>query len=142
MFNLLEIFVKKINFNLIREKVLKCEQMKIESKVDVNGKYNRKIKIMEVMLGTTIKGFENDLSILNINLELIGIFGENENNNGDIDDNALELFTKIKAPSIMYPFLLENIYSVTLKAKIKPIIVPYIDFKKLYFDSKNFKIVH
>ncbi len=142
MFNLLEIFVKKINFNLIREKVLKCEQMKIESKVDVNGKYNRKIKIMEVMLGTTIKGFENDLSILNINLELIGIFGANENNNGDIDDNALELFTKIKAPSIMYPFLLENIYSVTLKAKIKPIIVPYIDFKKLYFDSKNFKIVH
>ena len=142
MFSLLEIFVKKINFNLIREKVLKCEQMKIESKVDVNGKYNRKIKIMEVMLGTTIKGFENDLSILNINLELIGIFGENENNNGDIDGNALELFTKIKAPSIMYPFLLENIYSVTLKAKIKPIIVPYIDFKKLYFDSKNFKIVH
>ena len=142
MFNLLEIFVKKINFNIIREKVLKCEQMKIESKVDVNGKYNRKIKIMEVMLGSTIKGFENDLNILNIEVELIGVFGENDNSSGDIDDNALELFTKIKAPTIMYPFLLENIYSVTLKAKIKPIMVPYIDFKKIYFDSKNFKIVH
>ena len=142
MFNLLEVFVTKINYNILRENVLNSKNMKIESKIDLKSKYNKKIKLLEVIIVMNIKGFEESNTLIDLFIELTGIFAKNDNFE-EISDNALEIFSKVKAPAILFPFLLENIHSLTFRSKIKPLIVPLIDFEKLYFENKKFNnIIH
>ncbi len=141
MFNLLEVFVTKLNYEILRENILKSDNMKIESKIDLKSQYNRKIKLLEVVVKMNIKGFEEELTLINLSIELNGIFANNSDE--EPSENALEIFSKVKAPALLYPFLLENIHTITLKSKIKPLIVPFIDFEKLYYENKNFDhIIH
>ncbi len=142
MFNLLEVFVTKLNYHILRENILKTENMKIESKIDLKSQYNRKIKLLEVVISMDIKGFEEELTLLELSIELSGVFAKNDSYE-EPSENALEIFSKVKAPAILFPFIVENIHNLTLKSKIKPLIIPYIDFEKLYFENKKFdKIIH
>ncbi len=147
MFYIIDVFLTKVDFTLLRENVLKCNHMKINSNFDLKSRYNRKTTILEVVLSTKTSGLEEDFNILNIDVDITGIFKLDEKfsiNQGDvnIDDNNLDFFTKVNAPSMLFPFLLENIHSLTQKAKIKPLIIPFIDFNKIYYEQKSFNTFH
>jgi len=97
---------------------------------------------LEVIVNMDIKGFEDELTLLSLSIGLTGIFAKNGTQE-EVPDNALEIFSKVKAPAILFPFLLENIHTISLKSKIKPLIIPFIDFEKLYFENKKFdQIIH
>ncbi len=50
----------------------------------------------------------------------------------------MEILSRVKAPQVLFPFVMETIYSLSSKSGIKPISLPYIDFEKLYFENKKF----
>ncbi len=139
MFNLAEIYLKKLNFKLLRENLLNAEGIKIESKVDMNGKFIRENNTLATKLDMSIKGFDNSFEIIDIFISIEGLFvAVDENPNLLEEKEIIEIFSKVKAPQIMFPFLVENIHNLTLRAKVKPIIIPYIDFQKLYNENKEF----
>ncbi len=138
MFNLAEVFLKKLDFALLRENLLNASSVKIESNVDIQGKFNKENNVFSVILKTDIKGFEKQIEIINISVVLEGIFVAEGKVENAPNDEAIDIFTKVKAPQILFPFVVENIHNLTLRAKVKPLIIPYIDFKKLYYESKEF----
>ncbi len=131
MIQLIEVFLKKIEFNCIREIVINNQNLSMKSDININSKYNRKEKILSVILEVSGQGTtENNVIPLNFLVSVEGIFKINLEN--DLNNEAMDLISKIKAPQLLFPFVLENIQSLTSKAGIKPLILPYIDFEKLY----------
>ena len=44
---------------------------------------------------------------------------------------SIETFSRINAPAILFPFIRENLASVSMKAGINPILLPPVNFVKL-----------
>lgn len=66
---------------------------------------------------------------------MLGVF----NCSGDAQ-LSIEQFSKANGPAIMFPFLREHLASVSLKAGIKPILLPAINFIKMAAENKIKKI--
>ncbi len=136
MLHLIEIFVKKIEFNCIREIIISNQNISMKSDININSKFNRREKILSVILEVTGEGTTStNISPLKFLVSYEGIFKINTSH--DLNDEAMEIISKVKAPQIIFPFILETIQNLTTKAGIKPMILPYIDFEKIYFENKN-----
>ena len=136
MLHLIEIFVKKIEFNCIREIIISNQNISMKSDININSKFNRKEKILSVILEVTGEGTTStNISPLKFLVSYEGIFKINISH--DLNDEAMKIISKVKAPQIIFPFILETIQNLTTKAGIKPMILPYIDFEKIYFENKN-----
>jgi preprotein translocase subunit SecB len=137
MVQLKEVFLKKIEFNCIREIVLNNHNLSMKTDININSKYNRKEKILSVTLEVSGHGTtENNVIPLEFLVTIEGIFKINLEN--ELNNEAMDLISKIKAPQLLFPFVLENIQNLTLRAGIKPLVLPLIDFEKLYSKKNNF----
>ncbi len=138
MFNLAEVYLRKSNFTLVRENLLKAEEIRIESKVNMNSKYIKENNMFSIILNMEIKGFDKEVEVIEVFVEIEGVFIGEAKINISPDNEALEIFSKVKAPQMLFPFISENIHNLTMRAKVKPLIIPYIDFNKLYFEENKF----
>jgi preprotein translocase subunit SecB len=138
MFNLAEVYLRKSNFTLVRENLLKAEEIRIESKVNMNSKYIKENNMFSIILNMEIKGFDKEIEVIEVFIEIEGVFIGEAKINISPDNEALEIFSKVKAPQMLFPFISENIHNLTMRAKVKPLIIPYIDFNKLYFEENKF----
>jgi preprotein translocase subunit SecB len=138
MFNLAEVYLRKSNFTLVRENLLKAEEIRIESKVNMNSKYIKENNMFSIILNMEIKGFDKEIEVIKVFIEIEGVFIGEAKINISPDNEALEIFSKVKAPQMLFPFISENIHNLTMRAKVKPLIIPYIDFNKLYFEEDKF----
>ncbi len=138
MLNLIEVFLKKVEFNCIREIILANQNLSMQSNININSKFSRKERILSVILEITGKGVNsNNIEPLNFIISVEGIFKLDIHNS--LNDNAMEIISKVKAPQLLFPFVLENIQSLTAKAGIKPVVLPIIDFEKIYYENKKFE---
>ena len=138
MLNLIEVFLKKVEFNCIREIILSNQNLSMQSNININSKFSRKERILSVILEITGKGVNsNNIEPLNFIISVEGIFKLDIHNG--LNDNAMEIISKVKAPQLLFPFVLENIQSLTAKAGIKPVVLPILDFEKIYYENKKFE---
>lgn len=83
---------------------------------------NREFKILFNIKLSDNKNF-------NIVLEFVSVFSTDE----EIDENYMqEKFVKINAPAIAYPFLRSFIATLLVNSGYPPVILPTINFVKLY----------
>lgn len=77
-----------------------------------------------VSLSLTIKGTLKDTVIFTSSIKMLGVFEK-------IGEPALseDVFKKINAPAIIYPFIRELLYNLALKAGIGNVFLPTINFK-------------
>ena len=137
MLQLLEVFLRKIEFKCIRDIIIANQNLSMKSDININSKFNRKEKMLSVILEISGSGTTTSNVIpLNFSIEIEGIFKVSISS--DLNDSAMDIISKVKAPQLLFPFIVENIQSLTSKAGIKPLILPYIDFDKIYFENKKF----
>ena len=138
MLNLIEVFLKKVKFNCIREIILANQNLSMQSNININSKYLRKEKILSVILEITGKGItQNNIEPLNFLISVEGMFKLDTETH--LNDRSMEIISKVKAPQLLFPFVLENIQNLTAKAGIKPVVLPIIDFEKIYYENKKFE---
>jgi preprotein translocase subunit SecB len=63
---------------------------------------------------------------------MVGIFSQIKE--GSVN---LEEYSKIHAPSLLFPYIRENISNVTMKAGMSPIVLPPMNLVKLISESKE-----
>lgn len=99
-----------INHNIIDDNVI------ISLNVDLVGRYKRK-------------------KLFRFSIKYIGVF---EIGNQEI--LPVEKFVEANGPAIIYPFIREHIATTSLKADIKAILLPPVNFIKLSLDKKKKEI--
>jgi preprotein translocase subunit SecB len=77
-----------------------------------------------VTLALEFKGMQDEKEVFSATIKMAGVFEKF----GDpvLNDDA---FKKINAPAIIYPFIREHLYSLSLKAGLGSIFLPTVNFK-------------
>ncbi len=138
MLNLIDIFLKKINYSCIREIILTYQNLEMKSNLNINSRLNKKENILSVLLEVDGRGLTpNNIEAITFSITIEGIFQISEDLK-NINDEAMEILSKVKAPQILFPFVIEKIQSLTAQSGIKPVFLPFLDFEKIYFENKQF----
>ena len=138
MLSLVEVYLKRIKFNVIRELVILHKNIELQNNLNINSRFNRSEKLLSVILELEGKGItSNNVEAITFSISVEGTFSL-DNEIGELSDDVMELLSKVKAPQLLFPFVIETIYNLSAKSGIKPISLPYIDFEKLYFENKKF----
>lgn len=88
--------------------------------------------VFSVFLDYSFKIIHKDELIINIFIKYSAEFQAE----GDISLKQKEDFANINAPAMIYPFIRETIASITAKALVGNILIPPVNFVKLYEDRK------
>jgi preprotein translocase subunit SecB len=77
-----------------------------------------------VTLCLEYKGKQNEKNVCSATIKMLGVFEK-------IDVPALseDIFKKINAPAIIYPFIREHLHNICIKAGIVNIFLPTVNFK-------------
>ncbi len=77
-----------------------------------------------VTLTLDYTGRQNDLIICTAKIKMLGVFEK-------IGDPPLgeDIFKKINAPAIIYPFIREHLHNISLKGGIANVLLPTVNFK-------------
>ena len=123
--------VKKIIFDRIEnQKDFKCT-VNIELNVrDIFSKVKKVEKIKKSFFQTVFIvsiTSTNQKKYLNLQVEVSGLFELF----GEIEEQIVENFKNLSAPSIVYPFIRAFISNLTLQAGINPINIPTVNFGNL-----------
>jgi preprotein translocase subunit SecB len=63
---------------------------------------------------------------------MVGVFSQEKE--GSV---TLEEYAKIHAPSLLFPYIRENVSNVTMKAGMPPIVLPPMNLVKLINEAKE-----
>lgn len=132
--NLLNIFLVKSTFE--RGRIISDNEHSAESKTDIEyGISDNGILIVEFQYDlniSTIKG-KKKVNQIKFSTKHVAKFEISElNEDSEEDHHKLERFANINAAAMIFPFIRENISSTTAKAGMSPILVPVVNFVKLY----------
>lgn len=78
-----------------------------------------------VLLTVSIKGQIESVKVYEITVRMIGMFVKIGS-----PEPPLEIFKKINAPAIIYPYIREHVHNLNNKAGINNIILPPVNFYK------------
>jgi preprotein translocase subunit SecB len=67
---------------------------------------------------------------LNILCRMVGVFVQSSEGSMNLEE-----FGKVNAPTFLFPYLRENISSITMKAGLPPIVLPPLNMVKLMNDN-------
>ncbi|TDQ06241.1 protein-export chaperone SecB [Pedobacter metabolipauper] len=134
-FQISEIFLLDSQFK--REHKIDFQHPSFKNKVSIETdyNYNEENKILEITVLLNFSAGISNKKYISAKIIMVGIF----NCSGDAQ-LSVEQFSKANGPAIMFPFLREHLASVSLKAGIKPILLPAINFIKLAAENKIKKI--
>jgi preprotein translocase subunit SecB len=96
-----------------------------------HGKYDDESHIIAVNISAKI-GQENQSFPYNLHVELLGIF--------EVDPERfpivhIEDWAKRNAPLVLYPYLREHVYALTLRAEVGPVLLPL-------FEIPTFRVIN
>ncbi|MEM0992724.1 MAG: protein-export chaperone SecB [Bacteroidota bacterium] len=77
-------------------------------------------------------GEANSPDALYMKVAMVGVF--KKTGETPLTDNE---FKNINAPAIIYPYIRQHVRSISLDAAIKPILLPLVNFQKLYEHNKK-----
>ena len=77
-----------------------------------------------IILKLEFTGKQLDFILCTATIKMLGVFEK-------IGDPALpeDMFKKINAPAIIYPFIREHLHNISLKANIVNVLLPTVNFK-------------
>ncbi|WP_375560490.1 protein-export chaperone SecB [Bernardetia sp. OM2101] len=123
-FELLNIILLESNFK--RDVEISYTDEEFKSNIDIGIENQLKDSILFVEVSLTYSSGIEDSKEIEAFIKMIGVFKCPENSALSIDT-----FGKINAPAILFPFIRENLASVSMKAGINPILLPPVNFVKL-----------
>lgn len=134
-FQISEIFLLESQFK--REYKIDFQHPSFKSNVSIetDHNYSEENQILEITVLLNFSAGVSNKKNISAKIIMAGIF----NCNGDAQ-LSIEQFSKANGPAIMFPFLREHLASVSLKAGIKPILLPAINFIKMAAENKIKKI--
>lgn len=103
----------------------------IENVMNINIEHATKDKELSIYLTLNINSTFNGHELFNFKIKYCGIFSI-----GNIDILPIDVFSKANGPAIIFPFLREHVSSLSSKAGIQQILIPPLNFQKLYNEKK------
>jgi preprotein translocase subunit SecB len=130
-YNLLEILLTDCHFTRAETINTAIEGYNINYNIETG--YDVAEEKLFAWLGIKVGGLvENDKPMYSIEVRMVGIFSYSPD-----ADLPLERFANINAPAIIFPFIREQIATISLKSGIKPtILLPPINFVKMAEENK------
>jgi len=123
-FEFLSVILLESNFK--RNVEINYTSSEFDSHIDINIDNKIKDNILFVELSLTyFAGVKDDKEIQSF-IKMVGVFQCPEN-----PALPIETFGKINAPAILFPFIRENLASISMKAGINAILLSPINFVKL-----------
>lgn len=80
---------------------------------------------------------DEDVPQINYSSTHIAQFEVHKEGEEDNFENKLERFSNINAAAIIFPFIRENVATITAKAGMSPIMIPVTNFVELYEEKKK-----
>jgi preprotein translocase subunit SecB len=130
-YNLLEILLTDCHFS--RADKINSEDEGYNINYNIETGYDVAEEKLFAWLGIKVEGLvENDKPMYSIEVRMVGVFTYNPD-----ADLPLEKFANINAPAIIFPFIREQIATISLKSGIKPtVLLPPINFVKMAEENK------
>lgn len=101
-------------------------------KFDVETSFNKENDHLQVLIRLSYKfGSEKD-SFIDAQISFIGTFLCPKQHAVPV-----EIFEKLNAPAIIFPFVREHLASLTIKAMLPPIFLPSFNFSKIGEEDQN-----
>ena len=123
------IFDKNHNFKIENKNL----QMPINVNFDISVSYKKNPNVDNEYM-VELRLLWNDIkSPVIIDMVTCGIFSIE----GNADESKIDEELKIQGAHMIFPFMRERILSITANGGIPPIIMPVIDFEKIYKQNKN-----
>ncbi len=104
------------------------ENKKDKSKYEIKTGYDHQDNTLKVYVGIDFESSEFTASI-----SMVGIFKVEK----EPQELPLQQFAEINAPAIIYPFIREHLANLTMKAGMKAVLLPPVNFVQLYEDRKK-----
>lgn len=123
-FELLNVTLLESNFK--RDIEINYTSSDFKSNIDINVGNKIKDNVLFVELSLTYFAGIDDNKEIQAFIKMVGVFQCPEN-----PALPIETFGKINAPAILFPFVRENLASISMKAGINAILLPPINFVKL-----------
>jgi preprotein translocase subunit SecB len=130
-FHLKGIFLTNLSFERIPE-VIFDEEGKPETEIKVDNRYNDANKQLMSKVTVNVRSIRAQTKQYLIEVSIVGIFEFSEQL-----DIKLKDFASINAPAIVFPFIREQIVSISLKAGLRPILIPVVNFAKIAKNSNS-----
>lgn len=115
-----------------REPEINFQNNQTKNDINIDIKSNVKDKIINVVETLDFRSYEKDKNNVEAKIVMAGIF-----ESCDKPPVSVENFVEVNAPAIIFPFIREHLSTVSLKAGIKPILLPPVNFIELAKNRKE-----
>ncbi len=116
-----------------REPTVNFASPDYNNNISFNIEINRQENTLNVFLTAFIKSGIKGNTEVEIEVKMLGTFMKD----GSFEDEEAERFGKINAPAIIFPFVREQIASMSLSAAIPTILLPPMNFVKIAEQQNN-----
>lgn len=130
-FKLLNIILIESSFK--REPQIDFDNQSLHNNINID--VQNSTKNSNILYVTVIMDFDTSIDnkkFISSKIKMLGVFEF-----GEKLPLSLDNFANINAPAIIFPFIREHLSNVSMKAGIKPILLPPINFVKLAKDKKK-----
>lgn len=129
-FTLLHVLLLESNFQRVNE-------VKFDEEVKTNVVINTSVNVSEpnvhVVVEAIVKQHHQEIEQVSVQVKMLGTFEKM----GDSPISDLEVFGNVNGAAIIFPFVREQIASMTLNAGIPPILLPPFNFARAYQERKE-----
>jgi|SRR5690606_15918694 len=100
--------------------------------IDVENTVKNEIVLVKLIVTLTGKSSDTGKDNFDFKVSYVGEWSMGEN-----PQPPLEIFTKMNAPAIIFPFIREHIAGISLKAGLDPLFLPTINFSQAAKEKNN-----
>lgn len=115
-----------INSSFTREASIDLKDYSIINEISISSQAHEKTDDNKFAVTLTLDytGRQNDLIICTSKIKMLGVFEQ-------VGEPPIseEIFKKINAPAIIYPFIREHLHNICLKGGISNVLLPTVNFK-------------
>lgn len=113
-----------VDLKFSRKEVIDFEK-EVSNRIDLNTEFSEgddKGRII-VSVILSLKAIQNEEEVFSVHLKMTGVFMKE-----GTPTLSEEIFKKVNAPAIIYPFIREQVSSICLKAGLGNVILPPVNF--------------
>lgn len=114
-----------------REAHINYDAQGFDNKISINLDSKQQENNLQIFLTVIFSSGVEEKSDIVAEVKMLGIF--------EIHDNNIptDVLSKINGPAIIFPFIREHIASCSLKAGVRPIFLPPVNFVELVREEQN-----
>jgi len=118
-----------------RETEINFQNKTTKNNINIDIKNTVKEKDINVILTLDFKSYDDVKTNIEAKIIMAGLFEA-----CDSPPISTESFVEVNAPAIIFPFVREHLSTVSLKAGIKPILLPPVNFFELAKSKKSIQV--